>query len=146
MVTPIPIQGVAINATAQVVGDKFFYSGGIIDLNALVSATDPLKPFVTLSSAVGINDNLLIAVNGLDSRTHQPHAYLVQAPWITISPGPLTFPRQTIGTVSAAETLAVTNAGITPLAIDDIAISGGSRPTIVPRLSRPAMDALLRRV
>jgi hypothetical protein len=124
MVTPIPIQGVAINATGQVVGDKFFYSGGIIDLNALVSATDPLKPFVTLSSAVGINDNLLIAVNGLDSRTHQPHAYLVQAPWITISPGPLTFPRQTIGTVSAAQTLAVTNAGITPLAIDDIAISG----------------------
>ena len=122
--TPIPIPGVAINATAQVVGSNFFYSGGIIDLNALVSATDPLKPFVMLSNAVGINDSLLIAVNGVDSRTQLTHAYLVQAPWITISPGPLTFPSQTIGTVSSAQTLTVTNTGTTPLAIDSISISG----------------------
>jgi hypothetical protein len=122
--TPIPIQGVAISATGQVVGGKYFYSGGIIDLNDLVSATDPLKPFATLSAAAGINDNLLIAVNGTDSRTQLPHAYLVQAPWITISPGPLTFPSQAVGTVSAAQTLTITNAGTTPLLIDSISISG----------------------
>ncbi len=122
--TPIPIPGSAINTTGQVVGGNFFYSGGIIDLNALVSATDPLKPFVTLTNAAGINDNLLIAVNGVDSRTKLTHAYLVQAPWITISPGPLTFPSQAIGTVSSAQTLTVTDAGTTPLPIDSISISG----------------------
>ena len=122
--TPIPIQGIAINGTAQVVGGNFFYSGGIIDLNTLVSATDPLKPYVTLNSAVGINDSLLVVVNGVDSRTQLNHAYLVQAPWITISPGPLSFPSQAIGTVSSAQTIAVTNTGTTALPIDTVSISG----------------------
>jgi hypothetical protein len=121
---PIPIPGISINATGQVVGGKFFYSGGVIDLNDLVSATDPLKPFVTLNSAVGINDNLLIAVNGIDSRTQLPHAYLVQAPWITISPGPLTFPSQTVGTASATQAVTITNSGPSPLPVDSFSISG----------------------
>jgi probable HAF family extracellular repeat protein len=121
--TPIPIPGVAINATGQVVGGKFFYSGGTIDLNALVSATDPLKPYVTLTDAVGINDALLIAVNGVDSRTQLTHAYLIQAPWITASPGPLTFQSQTVGTVSSAQVETITNGGTTPLAVDGISTS-----------------------
>jgi probable HAF family extracellular repeat protein len=122
--TQIPIFGNAINATAQVVGRNFFYSGGIIDLNNLVNATDPLKPYVTLNFAVGINDSLLVVVNGVDSRTQLNHAYLVQAPWITISPGPLTFPSQIIGTVSSAQTITVTNAGATALPIDSVSTSG----------------------
>jgi hypothetical protein len=122
--TPIPIPGVAISATGQVVGGKYFYSGGIIDLNDLVNATDPLKPFVTLNSAAGINDNLLIAVNGVDSRSQLVHAYLVQAPWITISPGPLTFPSQAVGTASAAQAVTITNAGATALPLDSISASG----------------------
>ena len=124
MTTQIPLLGVAINTTGEVVGGAFFYSGGLVDLNDLVSATDPLKPFVTLSSAVGINDNRLIAVNGTDSRTQIMHAYLVQGPFIDITPGPLTYPNQAIGTVSSAQTLTVTNAGTVPLPLDRISTSG----------------------
>lgn len=67
--TAIPIAASAINTAGQVVGGNYFYNGGIIDLNNLASASDPLKPFVTLTSAAGINDSLLIAVNGVDSRS-----------------------------------------------------------------------------
>ena len=50
------------------------------DLNTIVSATDPLQPYVTLTDAGGINDNRLIVANGVDSRTGQQHAYLLQVP------------------------------------------------------------------
>jgi probable HAF family extracellular repeat protein len=62
--------GFAINSTGQVVGysttavnansHAFFYNGAMNDLNTLVSATDPLKPYVTLTGAVGINDGLAV--------------------------------------------------------------------------------------
>jgi probable HAF family extracellular repeat protein len=121
--TLIPISAVAINVTGQVVGSHFFYSGGIVDLNTLVTSADPLKPFVTLTSAVGINDHLMIVVNGVDSRTQLPHAYLVQAPSITISPGPLTFASQAIGTLSLGQVAIISNAGTTLLPIDSISAS-----------------------
>jgi probable HAF family extracellular repeat protein len=121
---PLPATGVAINSAGDVVGGHYFYSGGIIDLNTLISATDPLKPFVTLANAVGVNDHLLIAVNGVDSRTLLTHAYLVQAPSITISPGPLTFPSQSIGTVSSPQVATISNSGATSLPIDSISTSG----------------------
>jgi HYDIN/CFA65/VesB family protein len=123
--TTINISGTAINSTGQVVGSHFFYSYGRIDLNDLVSATDPLKPFVTLSAAVGINDSRLVVVNGTDSRAPTvTHAYLVQAPWINITPGSLTFASQAIGTSSMAQTVTVTNAGTTPLPIDNVSTLG----------------------
>jgi probable HAF family extracellular repeat protein len=122
--TVIPISAAAINATGQVVGSHFFYSGGIIDLNTLIGSADPLKPFVTLTSAVGINDHLVIVVNGVDSRTQLPHAYLVQAPPMAISPGPLTFPSQTIGTASSSQVATISNAGVTLLSVDSISTSG----------------------
>ena len=61
------------------------------DLNTLISATDPLKPYVTLTSAVGINDSLLILANGVDSRTNLTHAYLYQASFIQLAPAALDF-------------------------------------------------------
>jgi probable HAF family extracellular repeat protein len=78
--------GYAINASGFVVGDgvngknhAFFYNGTTtIDLNTLVLSTDPLKPYVTLTDARGINDNGLIIVNGTDSRDNSGHAYLFQ--------------------------------------------------------------------
>lgn len=91
--------GYAINVSGRVVGSSdftgstathaFFYNGVMNDLNALIGATDPLQPYVTLTSAVGINDGLLILANGVDSRTNLTHAYLIQAPFVQIAPATL---------------------------------------------------------
>jgi hypothetical protein len=80
--------GYAINASGFIVGDgvnntnhAFFYNGDTtIDLNTLVQSTDPLKPYVTLTDARGINDSGLVIVNGIDSRDNTAHAYLMQMP------------------------------------------------------------------
>jgi probable HAF family extracellular repeat protein len=126
--------GYAINGAGQIVGASavagnsgthaFFYNGAMQDMNALVSTTDPLQPFVTLTDARGINDSRLIVVNGIDSRTQLQHAYLLQGPWLDVAPGPLSFPSQAIGTVSAAQTAKLTNSGPTPLALGAVSTSG----------------------
>jgi probable HAF family extracellular repeat protein len=126
--------GYAINATGQIVGASdgtgysgqhaFFYNGGLTDMNALVSATDPLRPFVTLTDAHGINDSRLIVVNGIDSRDQSQHAYLLQGPWLDVAPGPLSFPSQAIGTVSSAQAVTLTNSGSTSMALGAMSTSG----------------------
>jgi Transmembrane protein 131-like N-terminal len=80
------------------------------DLNNLVSATDPLKPYVTLTSSVGINDSLLILANGVDSRTNLTHAYLYQASFLELAPATLNF-TQAVGGTSQPLTVTVTNNG-----------------------------------
>ena len=122
--------GYALNSTGQVVGASdftgstathaFFYNGVMTDLNSMVSPTDPLQPYVTLTDARGINDSRLIVVNGVDSRTNLMHAYLLQGPWINIAPGPLSFGNITVGSTSAMQTVTLTNAGPNPLSLSDI--------------------------
>ena len=56
----------------------FVYNGTTRSLNELVRTSDPLKPYVTLTDARGINDSGLIIVNGVDSRDKSNHAYLMQ--------------------------------------------------------------------
>jgi probable HAF family extracellular repeat protein len=117
--------GNAINSTGQVVGSSnttgdsnshgFFYNGVMTDLNSLISAADPLKPYVTLTSAVGINDSLLILANGVDSRTNLTHAYLYQAPFIQIAPAALNFGTAATGSTSKSQSVTVTNAGTTAI-------------------------------
>jgi hypothetical protein len=95
----------------------FLYDGVMMDLNTFVSANDPLKPFVTLTDARGINDSGLVIVNGVDSRDKSNHAYLVQAPLIQAAPGPLTFPSEPIGSMSPPQTATFTNVGTTSIAL-----------------------------
>jgi probable HAF family extracellular repeat protein len=119
--------GFAINSTGQVVGASgvssgagthgFFYSGAMIDLNSLISATDPLKPYVTLTEARGINDTNLVLVNGIDSRTNVGHAYLIQAPFISFTPGTLFFGTIAVGATSASQTVTVSNPGTASISI-----------------------------
>jgi hypothetical protein len=94
------------------------------DLNSFLRADDPLKAFVTLTDARGINDDRLIAVNGIDSRTMETHAYLLQGPWTDITPGSLSFGSEQIGTVSASQAVTVTNAGASSVSIDGIDVVG----------------------
>jgi hypothetical protein len=101
----------------------FFYDGVMMDLNTFVSANDPLKPFVTLTDARGINDSGLIIVNGVDSRTQASHAYLLQAPSIQVAPGPLTFPSEPIGSQSPPQTATFTNVGSASIALGTASVS-----------------------
>ena len=118
--------GYALNATGQVVGSSdftgstlthaFFYNGVMSDMNAFISATDPLKQYVTLTDARGINDSRMIVVNGIDNRTQTTHAYLLQGPWLDLAPANLSFAAQAVGTVSAAQSVSLKNSGPTSLA------------------------------
>jgi probable HAF family extracellular repeat protein len=57
----------------------YLYDGAqMSDLNKRVTTGDPLAPFVTLQQGVAINDGGSIAAIGIDSRTGEVHAYLVQ--------------------------------------------------------------------
>lgn len=127
----------AINATGFIVGSSinysvspsasraFFYNGVMNDLNAFVSASDPLKPYVTLTDARGINDSGLIVVNGTDSRSPATaHAYLLQVPLLTVAPGALTFPSEPVGSMSPPQTLTFTNAGTASVALGATSLSG----------------------
>lgn len=126
--------GFAINSTGQVVGSSatpgstpshaFFYSGTMVDLNDLVVASDPLKPFVTLTDARGINDERLILVNGIDSRSAVPRAYLLQVPRLDFSDTTLTFPNEPVGTASPSQSVSVTNSGPTALPLDSVTVAG----------------------
>jgi len=125
--------GYALNATGQVVGSSdftgttathaFFYNGVMNDLNALMSAADPLQPYVTLTSAVGINDGLLILANGVDSRTNLTHAYLIQAPFIQIAPAALSFGTEAVGGTTQSQSVTVTNGGTTAIPLGTISTS-----------------------
>lgn len=101
----------------------FFYDGVMMDLNTFVNANDPLKAFVTLTDARGINDSGLIVVNGVDSRTQDRHAYLLQVPLIQVAPGPLNFPGEPIGSQSPPQTATFTNVGTTSVALGTAAVS-----------------------
>ena len=126
--------GYAINGSGQVVGSSetpgdgdrraFFYNGVMSDLNSFIPSSDPLKPFVTLTDARGINGDRLIAINGVDSRTMKTHAYLLQGPWTDITPASLVFESEQIGTVSASQSVTVTNAGTSSVSIDGVDVIG----------------------
>jgi probable HAF family extracellular repeat protein len=124
--------GYDINGTGQIVGSSdftgsaathgFFYNGVMTDLNSLVSASDPLQPFVTLSSGVAINDSRLILANGVDSRTGTTtHAYLLQGPWINVGPRALTFATVLVGATSPTQSITVSNSGTSAIALGTIA-------------------------
>jgi len=120
--------GYAINSAGQIVGSTgphaFLYNGAMVDLNALVSPTDPLHSLVTLTGATGINDSGVIVVNGIDSRTNQYHAYLLQAPSISFAPAALGFAMLAVGGTSQAQSVTVTNAGTTAIPIGTAYVNG----------------------
>jgi probable HAF family extracellular repeat protein len=125
--------GYALNSSGQVVGASdftgskathaFFDNGVMTDMNSMVSPTDPLQPFVTLSEARGINDSGLIVANGVDSRTGLKHAYLMQVPVFTIAPGPLSFANTAVGASSQPQQVTVTNSGATALLLGTLSVS-----------------------
>jgi hypothetical protein len=108
-------QGNAINASGIIVVNcpintvVFLYNGVTSNLNIFVKPSDPLKPYVKLTGAGGINDHGLVVVNGTD---------LLQVPLIKVAPGPLTFATvQQVGTTSTPQSVTFSNEGTTSLAL-----------------------------
>ena len=127
-------QDFAINNGGQIVGVMssaqstvpFFFNGVMTDINSLVSASDPLKSSVTLRSVIDINDSRLLLVVSTVPVVGSSTAYLLQAPWLDVTPGPLTFASQALGTISQPQTLTLTNSGTVPLSLDSISIAAGA--------------------
>jgi probable HAF family extracellular repeat protein len=131
-----------INAAGQVIGfanltgDKIAHAftwkndgTKIQDLNALIDPTDPLKPYVTLTSGDYINARSDILAEGTDSRTGQAGLYLLQGTGLTnsvltLSPRSLAFGNLPIHTSSAAQSVTVTNTSPNTVAITSIALRG----------------------
>ena len=126
-----------VNASGQVTG--YAYLSGdtaahaflwrndgtkIQDLNTLIDPTDPLKPYVTLTSGDFINDRGDIVADGTDSRTGVSAPYLLQGTVLTLTPRSLAFGNQPINTTSAAKSVTVTNTGPKAVAITSIALTG----------------------
>jgi len=97
------------------------------DLNALVDPTDPLKPYVSLTSGGFINDSGNILAYGTDSRTGRADLpYLLQGTVITLSPRSLAFGNQKINTSSAAKPVTVTNTSAKAVSITSVALTGSA--------------------
>ena len=126
--------GLAINKGGQIVGSMgntqssapFFYNGVMTDINSLVSASDPLKSTVTIASVVDINDSRLLLLVSTVPVVGSSTAYVLQAPWLDVAPGPLAFPSQAVGTASQPQQLTLTNSGSVPLALDKISFAPGA--------------------
>jgi probable HAF family extracellular repeat protein len=113
-----------IVAPFATVSRAFLFNGVMIDLNTFIGATDPLQPFVKLTNAQGINDSGLVVANGADSRSTALHAYLVQVPLLQVSPGPLLYASQTIGTTSQPQSVTFTNVGTSSIVLGTPTIAG----------------------
>lgn len=127
-IIPELVQGSALNSTGFIVGYASFFDGVALDLNTFVLPSDPIKPYVSVLDARGINDSGLIVLNAYDSRASGAqayHAYLLQVPLIRVTPGPLIFSSQKSGTVSAPQTVTFTNEGATSLALGSVGVSSG---------------------
>ena len=130
-----------INSAGQVTGYATLASGKahaflwksngttIQDLNALISPTDPMKSYVTLTIGDFINDRSDILAEGTDSRTGLQGLYLLKSTGVTTSvltltPRSLAFGSLPINTTSAAKSVTVTNTSSKLVAITGIALRG----------------------
>jgi probable HAF family extracellular repeat protein len=127
--TQIGGMALAINNHGVIAGSSpnaaLWQNGNWVDLTI-----DPSSPFfgkVTLDVAVAINDNGLIVAN----ETVYPssgdvfvyNTYLLTAPVLGLSPNPLAFGNQPVGTPSAARSVTVTNNGLTALGVANVTAS-----------------------
>jgi probable HAF family extracellular repeat protein len=136
-----------VNASGQVVGYSYLAGdsvahtflwrndgGKMLDVNALIDPTDPLKPYVTLNggeSGLGAQDNPVyitdsgdILSEGTDTRTGHLGLYLLQGTLLTLAPRSLGFGDQPVNTSSAAKSVTLTNTAPKVVAIDSIAVTG----------------------
>jgi probable HAF family extracellular repeat protein len=94
------------------------------DLNKLIDPRDPLKPYVTLTGGLFINDRGDIMARGSDSRTGLNDNYLLHGTVLTLAPRSLAFGNQPINTSSAAKSVTVTNTSSKVVPFTGTALTG----------------------
>jgi probable HAF family extracellular repeat protein len=120
------------NLAGDTVYHAFLWSNDgtrIKDLNKLIDPTDPLKPYVTLTNGLFINDRSDIVAQGTDSRTGLEGLYLIESSGfttsvLTLTPRSLAFGNVPVNTSSAAQSVTVTNTSAKAVAITNIALRG----------------------
>jgi probable HAF family extracellular repeat protein len=128
----------AINNSGQITGNSLIKGNSVShaflwrndgtkmqDLNKLIDPADPLRPYVTLTGGNDINDASQILAIGTDSRTGQSHAYFLQGTILTLQPRTLGFSSQKVSTISAAQSVTVTNTSANAVAIASVTLVGG---------------------
>ena len=114
------------NLSGDAVAHAFLWrndGGAIVDVNSLIDPTDPLKPYVTLTSGVFINTSGNILAEGTDSRTGYG-LFVLQGSVLLLAPRAIAFGNQHHGTSSAAQPITLTNTSNAAVAISSIALSG----------------------
>lgn len=76
--------------------------------------------------------------NAANSPQTIPLAGTAIAPAIQLSPGSLTFPGQNLGTISAPQSITITNAGSAPLAINGVSVVGANAADFTETNNCPA--------
>ena len=122
-----------VTGTANLAGDAkahaFLWRNdgtSIQDLNNLIDATDPLKPYITLTAGHFINYSADIVADGIDSRTGKQDLYLLHGTVLTLNPRALAFGNRPVNTTSAAKSVTMTNTSATFVAIKSIALAGSA--------------------
>jgi probable HAF family extracellular repeat protein len=101
------------------------YSNGVTQtLSSLVDPTDPLAATTVFQGGVAINDNGWILVNGYNTPNSDQNSYLLTPQTLSVTPAPLAFGNQPVGTVSAAQSVAVTNKTTSSIPIASITPAG----------------------
>jgi probable HAF family extracellular repeat protein len=122
-------RGTAINNVGQVLLQSgqvpYLYSGGVVQaLSSLIDPTDPLVG-VVLKTGVQIYDDGSILVTGNPSVYNgTPTSYLLTAQTLSVTPAPLSFGNQAVGTTSASQLVTVKNNATTTIPINSVTVSG----------------------
>jgi probable HAF family extracellular repeat protein len=122
-------RGTAINNVGQVLVQfaqvPYLYSGGAVQLlSSLIDPTDPLAG-VALKMGVAIYDDGSILVTGSPSVYNStPTSYLLTAQTLNVTPAPLSFGNQAVGTTSASQLVTIKNKAATIIPITTVSVSG----------------------
>jgi len=87
------------------------------------------------SASVALTDN---AANSPQSIPLSGIGQATAAPLVSLNPGSLTFGYQSLGTISAAQSVTLTNIGTAPLSISSIASTGADPSDFIPTSSCPS--------
>jgi probable HAF family extracellular repeat protein len=114
--------GHAVGSTAGNATTGFLYKGAaLIDLNTLINGSTTQGASVQIVGADAINDNDWIAADGLVGGSAQHPLLLIP---VALKPSSLNFPNTAIGTITAFQSVALTNTGTAAFTIASIVISG----------------------
>jgi probable HAF family extracellular repeat protein len=119
----------AINDAGQVLATlnsiPVLYQDGIsTPISSLLDPTDPLAPTTVIQKGVAINASGWILAYGYSTITNADSSYLLTPQTLSVTPAPLSFGNQAVGTTSASQLVTVKNNATTTIAITSVTATG----------------------